>query len=335
MPCLKYACEFCNQEFRRDAMGVHVKAKHEDDIIKLIIQDCMDEQMSSTLQRIVNFNTTNPVYSKLYDGGRYFFGVKPMFFPDDEKDEIAIPYIKNELNMEEHQKYLNELIHKISLGDYVDVLVKLEIVAPNVHKLKKENNIMSKELREVKEQLESAERKAKYADENYQQLKMSYEMDNGETIHSMKQEIAYLKKHRNTCEREVQNYKQRLETIETQHEDEISEIRRAHGTERDKQWEIEDALRKELATIKKDNEKQLEKVQEKHKAELEKMQDKHKAELEKAVEKAIQKEKDRQKKKEEQKKKKEKAKKKAMKIAMAKNESDSDSDSSDSDSDSD
>ena len=310
MPCLKYACEFCNQEFRRDAMGVHVKAKHENDIIHLLIKDCIDETMKSTIHRIINFNTSIPVYSKLYDGGRYFFGQKPMFFPDDEKDEIAIPYIKNELNMEEHKKYLFELIHKISLGDYVDVLIQLEIVSPKGYIIQKENGMLKKEIMELKEEIQMYIRQAKCALENYQELKKACELNDEESIFSIKQQNAYLLKHRNSNERELQHIKERLETIQTEHEEEIALINRAHTSERDKQWEIEDVLRKELATIK----------------------EKHKSELEKAVEKAIKKEKEKRKKKEEQKKKKEKAKKKAMKVAMAKNESDSDNSGSDSDS---
>lgn len=309
MPCPKYNCEFCDAEFRRDAIGTHVKAKHEAEIIALIMRDCRDEGMKSTLQKVVNFATgLTPVYSKLYDGGRYYFGVKPMFFPDDEKDDIVIPYLQNEMNIEAHQKYLTELCSKITLKDYIDDLIRLEIIAPNVYKLKKEFNILQKKFNESQEELDIAQRKAKCATENYEELKRAYQMDSGDSIASMKQQIAYLLKHRNNNEREVQNYKHRFETIEEEHEKMIAEINLKHSKEREKQWEAEDNLRKEIETLKKTIEKQKEKEQ-------------------KAIDKAITKYKA-------DKKKKEKAKKKALKVAMAKADSDSESES-DSGSDSD
>jgi hypothetical protein len=116
MPSPKCKCEFCDKEFRTDALGVHVKSKHEDEIIKMIILTAMDDCEETTYQNIISFDKTKPIKSINFENGFYFFGKKPQLCMDMIS---SLSYCQNVQNMKLHKNYINNLIMNISIVNLV------------------------------------------------------------------------------------------------------------------------------------------------------------------------------------------------------------------------
>jgi hypothetical protein len=117
MPSKIIQCEFCDQPFRKNVYGVHVKAKHVKDLAKLFLERCNNPLFNPIKSVTKSYKPENiPVYSQRHEFDCFFFGVKPQYF---EKSDAYGPYIQNEANMKKHMEFLKEVINSIALTDFL------------------------------------------------------------------------------------------------------------------------------------------------------------------------------------------------------------------------
>lgn len=313
MPAVNINCEFCNANMRRDAIGTHVVAKHQDDIIQLLLENYKDDDFSisgKTINKIMNFPTgnSNPLYSKMYADATYYFGLKPMFFLDDENINTVHAYVKSTANMDAHNKFMYELTSKITLKNIIDYNIQIQVKSPEFSKMKKEYTEAIKKSLQLEEELSSQKHYTTTLKETIHQLKNNIGLEAGESVDDIKKDLAHWKRSHTDQESIITSYKAKLDAKDEEANTTYYELRFNHSKEIDRLWEVEDTVKKENTKLKEENAR----IKMKIKEEAQKILDKEKA------------------KKKAEKKKLKKAIKKAKALEQAE-DSDSDSDSSDSD----
>ena len=307
MPCHTYVCEWCHNEFRRDRIADHVKSKHFADIAKKWMEDYAEQtnKEMSIIRRI--FMSRDPktlaVESALHEGGDFFFGVNPMFFPEDD-DDARIKYKASAMNMESHKESLMEILSLISLKDALDVGMDVSVRHPEMVSIKQQLSLKNKEhaslveecgkmeaqieamrveikdYREMlevpyaigllKEELSSAKRLAHYGRKEASELDSQFKKYRESTEKNMKEMMEADRKEKNTLEEE-------LSTLRSAHAELESKIR----------MKINDGVAKEMEKLRKKEENEEEKKIKKAEKEIEKEKKKAEKKKEKKKEKKI------------------------------------------------
>lgn len=118
MPSPIVICEFCDQPFRKNVYGIHVKSKHVKELARQFLNDSEKPRFNTIKSISKGYNAHNiPVYSeKNDDGSCFFFGLKPIYFTQDDD---RTHYIANEANMKAHLEFLRQVINAIPLTDFL------------------------------------------------------------------------------------------------------------------------------------------------------------------------------------------------------------------------
>lgn len=119
MPSKTIACEFCPRSFRKDRYGIHMKAKHVQQLARQFLED-VDEKMllSNPIRSIAKGKMSRhiPVYSKRDEQACFFFGRVPRYFEDEDNYH---DYIHDEENMILHRQHVMQIIAAIPLSEYL------------------------------------------------------------------------------------------------------------------------------------------------------------------------------------------------------------------------
>jgi glycogen debranching enzyme len=258
MPCKSFVCEFCptvnnvRTEFRKDALAVHIKAKHKKELALFILDD-EKEYSNGILKQYANARTHNPFLSKLYDGASYMFGVKPMFFEDTPKDDGEMcKYIKSEENKEEHHRYIGEVLESISIVEYIklgkDIIIRSEeMIAKKklIENLNIENENLKLSIKVINDN------NARIRQEN-KEFRESY--DNN-TIKDIMEDNRVLKSRNNDLEIKLCNIDDHLDNEKKDFTKRLEEINSARFAELQKEISDNDRLRQEAIKLKEANEK--------------------------------------------------------------------------------
>jgi len=251
-------CEFCptvnnvRTEFRKDALAVHIKAKHKKELALFILDD-EKEYSSGILKQYANARTHNPFLSRLYDGASYMFGVKPMFFEDTPKDDGEMcKYIKAEENKEEHHRYIGEVLELISIVEYIklgkDIIIRSEEMLAKkkaIENLNIENENLKLSIKVIKENNERIRQENKEFRESY---------DNN-TIKDIMESNRVLKSRNNDLEIKLCNIDVHLDSEKKDFSERLEEINSARLAELQKEIADNDRLRQEAIKLKEANEK--------------------------------------------------------------------------------
>lgn len=288
MPCSYYTCEYCKEEFRRDAIASHVKAKHIKDhsIANKLLEEYKEYagkiDNHSTLQRIMNHvnPASIPIYSDLYENARYYFGVKPNFFLDDE-DQQAIAY-KTQQNMDAHWETLKEITDSITLTEMIQAGIEIVVRSPETIAIKKK-------LRETQDLLVSlqsdAEKNEAYIRQLTQDIQDFKEInDCNQTVAEIKKELQSTRHMYLRAEKESQKWKATYENYREKMDQEMEEKISASNQNRlavEQEWinsvdkcremeqtlkkKISDGVAKEMDKIRKEKEKEKEKLKKEQK----------------------------------------------------------------------
>jgi hypothetical protein len=321
MPSKDLVCEFCQTEMRKCDIATHIKAKHEKELVALMLKEyseASEDKSHTTITKLMRHNKPHsiPIYSELYPDARYFFGVKPMMFLEEDDFDTVRSYINSEKNMEAHIEYMYELMNKIGLKDMAEYNIKIEVRSPEISLLKKQYSEATRKIAEQEKENEMLKNIIAQQKHNYNELKEAIDMGFGDELPQMKKDMDFYKRTINEQDKEIAYYRNRLEEYNHKVEEEITNIRRASSKERDMLYENEEKLLAEIKKLKENNEKIKLKIKQEAQKMLEKEKEKKKAEKKK-VKKAL---------------------KKAKALAALENDSsssDSDSDSESSGSDSD
>jgi len=265
MPCPELQCEFCTNTFRKDALAIHVKAKHVKELGELLLKDFQENQIS-IIASYCNSSKPSPIWSELHQEAAYWFGVKPAFFLGDDSWSN---YIKSEQNLQSHTAFIEDVLSNISLFRFIQLGKEIKLRAPGVlqtsvalDKLKiaykemeeRNNNYIASLEKSVTQWRETAEEK--------------------ETIEAIRTEMSCVRSQHRSLENENRALKLRLER-EQQQSQEMEEILRRQNlaTEGQLMAQIEE-LRTKLGMQNKVKEKEEEKEKEKKRKEDEKEKEK-------------------------------------------------------------
>lgn len=305
MPCKSFACEFCHTEFRKDALAIHVKAKHIKELGAMLLSELKDSDFSA-INRYCKNVKHNPIYSVLHVNAVYIFGVKPQFFPDDKDSHEISNYIKSEENLEAHNRFIEEVLQTISLMDFIQHQRNVQI--KSIEMIKKSETVRQQqvELELLKIQSENTREYVTKLEGKIAEYEEYY--DTKDTITDIKNNNLYLQRRTIDLERKLRLVEASNTTTAEEYDDKISYIREQHMKELEYYQAQVDTCKKTVEDFVKENEKLKTRV----KAEAEKL---------------LQKEKERKKKAKKQLKK----AKALAKLAESDSESDSNLSSSDSD----
>lgn len=294
MPCAYYTCEYCKEEFRRDALAPHVKSKHIKDhaIANKLLEEYKEYAGKpvnySTLQRIMNQLDPSaiPIYSDLYENGRYYFGVKPNFFMDDE-DKQAVDY-KTQQNMDSHKETLREITDSITLTEMIEAGIQIIVRSPEVLALRKQLRETQSLLTTLQEETEKNEAYMTSLKQDIQDFKDM--TDCNQTIAEMKKELQSTRHMYVRAQKEAHSWKETYENYreESMHEmDEHISHANQSRLSMEKEWidstekcrEMEQTLKKRIAegVAKEMDKMRKDKEKEKEKAKKEKKKAKEKA----------------------------------------------------------
>jgi len=246
----------------------------------------------------------------------YYFGITPRFFKDEEKTK---EYTSNKINMEEHNKFIEELLKTFSFYDYIQYEKSIIIKTPEVINTKLENYRLKEKIEELNERLVLLKKDYVRLQEELIQVKEQISLEPHETIDKIKNANIYYRNQNinllaqfNDFKREIEERDERtLEFDRIKNIDNLRDLENAHN-------QISE-LKNEINTYKEKNEK----LQIRIKTEAHNIVNKEKEKDEK--------EKDKERKKEEKRIKKEKEQKLIAKLLKMnenkKLDSDSDSDS--------
>jgi chromosome segregation ATPase len=301
MPSKDMKCEFCEASFRKNELARHTKAKHKNELAQFILEEYIENPNMNCLQRYakgLNPNS-NPVWSKLYNDGRYYFGANPTFF---EEDDDASSYKKSEENMKLHNEFLTELVRSISLLDFLQAERIIQINSEQVVNLKKEKRKIDELYEKSQEEVESLKKSVEYLQGVVADFKEATECST--TISIMKDELrsvqSSMEYYKNECENriddvnilkekhqiEIENYiedtNQRIRKLNKQLDDcmeenyKMKEERESLTTKRESV--INTRLEKERTKLKDQFEKEKEKLEKelkkKYKSKISKLEDK-------------------------------------------------------------
>jgi chromosome segregation ATPase len=210
MPSKELKCEFCDKLFRKNELARHTQAKHKQELSQFVLQEYIDNPEYNSLQRYAKgLNPKcNPVYSKLYNDGCYFFGANPTFF--EEEDSYA-SYIKSDENMKYHNEFLTELVRTISLLDFLQVERKIQVRSEEVKRIEKENRDSEELIKKLKHELDQAKSHNQYLQGVVKDFKEATECSS--TIQCMKDEIDSLNKAVNYYRNEADSYQAKINKI--------------------------------------------------------------------------------------------------------------------------
>lgn len=275
MPCKSFACEFCKIEFRKDALAVHIKAKHTKEMALYLLSELKENSISAINSYCKN-TKHNPIHSTLHDGGVYIFGVKPQFFPEDKDSNDIIHYIKSEDNLKAHAEYVEEILENISLLDYIkqqrEVIIRSEEMTKKNDTLKQ----LHTEIEHLKLQRESANKIIQTLEEKVADYESYY--DTKDTIVDIKNNNAYLQKKVLTLEDRLRIVNEQIDSKETAQVETTTRIRTQYIKEVEYFQEQVAQYKKVADTLTKENEKLKTRV----KAEAEKLMEKEKERKKKA-----------------------------------------------------
>jgi hypothetical protein len=226
MPSKELKCEFCDKTFRKNELARHTKAKHTVELAQYLLEEYINNPQYNSLQRYANCLNpkNNAIYSKLYEGGCYYFGANPMFF--DEEDSYG-SYIKSDENMKIHNEYLTELVGSISLLDFLKVNRILQVKSEEVRKIESDKKETDKQNKLLKEEVETLKHRITYLQEVVNDFKEATECSI--TIGQMKEEIKSLKNMSNHFQQEAEHYKLKLEQLKESNSQTIDEIKEEHN----------------------------------------------------------------------------------------------------------
>jgi len=281
MPSKELKCEFCDKVFRKNELARHVKAKHIKKLVKLILDEYAENPSFNSLKRYAELINpkNNPIYSKVYEHGRYFLGTNPAFF-EDEDDGSS--YISSDENMKTHNQFLAELVSNISLSDYFKVGQEVIIKSEKHREIQLEKNELEKENKLLKEQVASLEDNKIYL----QGIIIDYKEANkcSSTIEDMKNEIKSLKSSRIYYESELDKCKIKYNELLNNQDKEVSLVMEEYNkkimdvnNQLDNQISINSKLKTELegtttkreAIINTRIEKEVKKIKEKYNDKIE------------------------------------------------------------------
>ena len=173
------------KEFRRDTLGVHVKAKHTEDIKAILLHDYATNNVSTLRSLQKGLQSPVPVYSKMYEGGCYIFGIKPMYFSDECSYGA---YIKIEENMAEHYKYIDSVLETINLKEFYAINKELCFNS-------KELSDMKRELRNIQDEYAEYKSSTDGTIEYLKEVVKEFQETPTETIEDMRKSIQSLTTH--------------------------------------------------------------------------------------------------------------------------------------------
>lgn len=190
MPSKLFRCDFCNLEQRKCDLPTHIRAKHMDELTTYLIQDAKQYSVSPILQFMKKQHVVNiPIPSRLYEGCDYWFGVKPIMI--EEKDSVS-PYISAEPNIKSHEEFLNEIMSKVSIIDYMEIQREICNKSAEMKTLEKSLIETTEQLIHVTDTFACYKEKIDIELNAYKQT--VDEMNGGKTIAEMTREIESLKR---------------------------------------------------------------------------------------------------------------------------------------------
>lgn len=254
MPCPELQCEFCANTFRKDALAIHVKAKHVKELGEFLLKDFQEGQLS-VLQSYCHSSKPSPIWSELHQEAAYWFGVKPAIFFGDDSWRL---YVKSEQNIQSHVAFIEEVLSNISLHRFIQLGKALLLRAPGVLETSNALRRLQAEHKEMEERkntyIASLEKSV------HEWRETAEEKETNQEIRS----ASSCSRHSNIrLEKEVKALKEMLERQQQQSMEHEEDIRRKNlGVERQLMEEI-DELRTKLGIVDKKKEKEDEKAKEK------------------------------------------------------------------------
>jgi chromosome segregation ATPase len=321
MPSKDMKCEFCDKTFRKNELGRHTKAKHVIELGQYILQEYITAKETTnpelnSLERYAKCINPkcNPIYSKLYEDGRYYFGANPTFF---EKDDDAISYKTSDENMKIHNEFLSEVIKSISLYDYIQAERTIQINSSKVREIQNERDEVIKKYNLLQEEVQCLKNtitSQKAIINDYKETSPSTIAMMKEEIQNQKGTIDYYNKEINQLrmklEKQTENIESRIQEVYedarqgTRNLEDQNDKLRATNDKQKLQIElfstkmessINSRVEKETSRMKEQNEKEISRMKEQNEKEMKKLKEKlekqHNKELEEN-EKANQKEMD-------------------------------------------
>ena len=139
-------CEFCQTDMRKNLLAPHVKAKHAREVAQLMLEQWKESATCNMIQLMTHFTPSKRIWihSKMYPGCFYLFGIKPMFFTDEEDHSS---YVACEANMVAHGQFLEEISQAITLYDLMQIGKPLVFTCPEMIGLQKEVRDLTNEMK--------------------------------------------------------------------------------------------------------------------------------------------------------------------------------------------
>ena len=232
MPSKELKCEFCDKCFRKNELARHIKAKHITELAQYVLQEYIDNPQHNLLERYAKLINPkcNPIYSKIYEGGCYYFGANPSFF---EEDDSTSAYIKSDENMKIHNEFLAEVVKSISLYDFLQTTRTIQINSEEVRQIKNEKYALIEKNKELEELVKSLKATVEYQAQDIKDYREATECST--TIKDMKQEIESLTNTSNYYQKEadyLQSKVKQLQEALRQNTDDLMEDMHAPGAYR-------------------------------------------------------------------------------------------------------
>lgn len=185
-----FRCDFCPVEQRKCDLPTHIRAKHMDDLVRHLVEDAKECATSPILQFMKKQSASAiPIPSRIHDNTDYWFGVKPIMI--EEKDNVS-PYIAVEANMKAHAEFLQEVMSKVSVIDYMEINRQLSLKSPEMKQLEKALQDTTEQLIHVTD--EFALYKEKIETELIAYKQTVEEMNDGKTTAMMRKEMESLQR---------------------------------------------------------------------------------------------------------------------------------------------
>ena len=285
MPNKKLVCEFCNIASRKDLIAGHIGSKCIAGVAKMLLKEWKDGEKITPIKQFMEARPTQniPIFSQLYEGSVYWFGVEPKMF--DEEDSWAT-YIKSEENLMAHNLFLKECLRHITLMDFLECERDFQVKTPEVMELnRKQQDIIKVRLEEEKQHIMELDGKNRIIQRLTSELEdIKDSMDAPDTIHSLQVKLSQLESSHRMISSQLRTTHNRLSTIEDEHQKSIEEIYESNRIRRQTDEDMYEKLNLHYKTLKANHEK----LQLNLKKEAQKIADKQDKQREKEKEKARQ-----------------------------------------------